>query len=235
MEKDNLTFVSGYWKVKNKYTHEKYVEWFRNSLNINQRYIFFCEERDNEFIKSFRNGYETIFINYSITDFYSNKFYNNNWVDNYHCPSIELGKIWHEKIHLLKLAKDYDINLGKSTTFYMWADAGVCVYRDISPPAVRFNYYGLEQEKIYYSSCNDHPITGCYMVHKNIIDTIHKLYYKTLKEYKTNKLYLSDQHILTILLKNYPKYFLHSARGYGEVLNSILYNVLKANENCQTI
>ena len=67
----------------------------------------------------------------------------------------------------------------------MWTDAGVCVYRNISPPPVRFNYYGLEQEKIYYSSCNDHPIAGsCYMVHKNIIDTVHKLYYKTLKEYK---------------------------------------------------
>jgi hypothetical protein len=232
MEKDNLTFVSGYWKVKNKYTHEKYVEWFRNSLNINQRYIFFCEEKDNEFIKSFRNGYETIFINYTLAETHSNIFYNNNWVDSYHCPSLELGKIWHEKIHLLKLAKDYDTNLGSSTIFYVWSDAGASVYREISPPPVRFNYYGFEREKIYYSSCNDHPIAGTsYMVHKNIIDAIHTLYYKELDERKTNNEYISDQHILTILLHKYPAYFIHFARGYGEVLNAILFNVLKANEN----
>ena len=44
---DNITIVSGYWPVKNKYSHDKYNDWFNNSLQINQRYIFFCDRNHN--------------------------------------------------------------------------------------------------------------------------------------------------------------------------------------------
>ncbi len=40
---DNITVVSGYWNIKNKYGANKYDEWFKNTLNINQRYVFFCD------------------------------------------------------------------------------------------------------------------------------------------------------------------------------------------------
>ena len=219
---DNITFVSCYYNVKNKYNHETYSKWFKNSLNINQRYIFFCKEEDNDFIRTFRNGYETIFINYSIADFYSNNFYNDNWVDNYHCPSIELGKIWHEKIHLLKLAKDYDVNFKSSTTYYMWVDAGICIFRNYSPPPVRINYYKSEKEKVFYSDSNEHSITGCYMIHKNIIDLIHHLYYDTLNTNKKSLTLLTDQHLLALILNQYPEYFFKACTGYGKVLCAIV-------------
>jgi hypothetical protein len=41
---DNLTVVSGYWNVTNKYSNGKYNEWFKNTLKINQKYIFYCNK-----------------------------------------------------------------------------------------------------------------------------------------------------------------------------------------------
>ena len=32
--KDNITIVSGYWPVHNKYTQETYCKWFQNTLKI---------------------------------------------------------------------------------------------------------------------------------------------------------------------------------------------------------
>lgn len=116
MTMDNITVVSGYWQVKNKYKNDKYNDWFKNTLNINQRYIFFCEKDKNDYIKSFRGGLDTIFIDYPVSNFYTNQFSSNAWIDKTHVPSKELGMIWNEKIHMLKLAKDMDKT---PTDFYM--------------------------------------------------------------------------------------------------------------------
>ncbi|MEX0597844.1 MAG: hypothetical protein WD512_15240 [Candidatus Paceibacterota bacterium] len=44
-KKDNITVVSGYWRVNNKYGgHKKYDEWFKNTLQNNQRYYIFCRK-----------------------------------------------------------------------------------------------------------------------------------------------------------------------------------------------
>ncbi len=91
----NITIVSGYWQVVNKHSHNKYDIWFNNSLKINQRYIFFCENNVREYINQFRKEYETEYINYSLNDFYSKQFYRDNWIHPIHVPSKELGMIWH--------------------------------------------------------------------------------------------------------------------------------------------
>ena len=67
--KDNITIVSGYWPVHNKYTHETYCKWFQNTLKINQRMYFFCESSTKEiilglrlnFINALRNNSAIIF------------------------------------------------------------------------------------------------------------------------------------------------------------------------------
>jgi hypothetical protein len=132
-ENDNVTVVSGYWKVKNKYNEETYKNWFKNSLNINQKYIFFCDNKDKEFIKEFRK-YETEYIDYPLDNFYSKQFAKDEWVHPIHSPSKEIAIIWNEKIHLIKLAKDRDPN---PTEYYIWIDAGIPPYRDKCPPSIR--------------------------------------------------------------------------------------------------
>ena len=146
---DNITVVSGYWNVKNKYNHDNYNEWFENSLKINQRYIFFTNESENDFekIKKYRNEdvYETYFIDYSLERFHSKQYASDDWI-NFHIPSKELGMIWNEKIHLLRFAKDIDVN---PTEFYIWIDAGICVYRENKPPQKRFNLKDIDSFQLY--------------------------------------------------------------------------------------
>lgn len=219
---DNLTIVSGYWTVKNKHSHDKYTDWFKNSLKINQRYIFFCDKKDNEYILNFRNNYETVFVDYPIHNFYSNSFYNNKTLHPIHVPSHELAKIWHEKIHLLKLAKDMDQN---PTDFYIWADAGVCTYRDIEPPQIRLNLAdinSLPQDRICFSKVweeyHNYAAT-VHIMHKNIIDKIHGLYYDYLKNmceiYKNDWICGSDQFIFTKILDDHPELFHQLTEDYG--------------------
>ena len=74
-EQDNITVVSGSWNIKNKYGANKYDEWFKNTLNINQRYVFFCDNSNVEYIKSFRPNYEPIFVDYPLDMFYTNQFW----------------------------------------------------------------------------------------------------------------------------------------------------------------
>jgi hypothetical protein len=78
---------------------------------INQTTFFFCENQEAvNCIKSFRRDLSTNHTIYPIRMFISNKYYHSNWVHPVHnVPSPDLGKIWHEKIHLMKMAKNMDI------------------------------------------------------------------------------------------------------------------------------
>jgi hypothetical protein len=230
----NITIVSGYWQVVNKHSHNKYDMWFNNSLKINQRYIFFCENNVQEYINQFRKEYETEYINYSLNNFYSKQFYRDNWIHPIHVPSKELGMIWHEKMHLLKIAKDYDKNNNKMTEFYVWCDAGVCVYRDNKPPSCKLNLRDinlLPRDKLCYSYVKEfcHNFAATVLIlHNSIIDMFHDLFYKYLQlignEYN-NWLCGSDQVIFTRLLKDFPDLFYKISDGYGN-------NLVKLYELC---
>lgn len=245
LNKDNITVVSGYWRVNNKYGgHDKYNEWFKNSLQINQRYYFFCEETETDYIKSFRKDLETIYIPYSLNDFYFAKHIDKHWVHPTHVPSIELSMIWHEKIHLMKLAKDTDTKdankdsnkdkyVDKTTEFYVWIDAGICNFRNSSPPLKRLNISvnSLPHDKICYSKVkggNYHRFSGGVLImHKDIIDNVHSLYLKTLlqckKSFKDWRCG-SDQFVWTQMTKIYPNLFKQICKGYGQNLN-VLYDL----------
>jgi len=228
---DNITIVSGYWKVKNKYSHEKYSTWFQNSLKINQRYFFYCDEKDKDYIKTFRTGYDTIFTHYPLENFYSERFYRNPTLHSLHVPSYELGKIWHEKMHLLKLTKDNDTN---PTDFYVWCDAGVCIFRDFLPPQHRLNLKdanSLPHDKVCYSWArdDDHCFAATVLImHKNMIDLIHDLFYEYLEKCCKNMVgdwrTGSDQFIFTQILHDYPEHFFKISHNYGMNL-VVLYNL----------
>jgi len=240
---DNITVVSGYWKVNNKHGHSKYDDWFKNSLKINQRCIFFCDESDIDYIKSFREDYETIFIPYPLSSFYSNQYADDAMVHSDHSPSLELSLIWHEKMHLMKMAKDYDIENGSSTDFYFWVDAGVAEYREKRMPSVRLNLkdvHSLPHDKVCYSGVQDNNYTkldgtplenvivtgSIYIMHREIVDMVHDMYYSMLAECNAvgpvNKHACgSDQYIFTELKDKYPDIFYKLSDGYAANVKKI--------------
>ena len=231
---NNITFVSGFWNVKNKYGHEKYNEWFKNTLKINQRYIFFCNKDEVEYINSFRNGYETVFIDYPLDSFLTNQYATDNWIHPMNSPSKEISMIWNEKMNLMKLAKDYDITNNQSTEFYIWIDAGVAPFRNKEPPQTKFNLKNIDslpKDKVVYSEVIDDNNEGvftatCFVIHKNLIDKIHELFYDQLiycNQINNDARCGMEQLIFTELMKTHPELFFKLGNDYGENIE-ILYN-----------
>jgi hypothetical protein len=219
---NNLLVVSGYWNIKNKHDN-LYNKWFKNTLNINQTYVFYCDKDINDYILSFRNGYETIFVNYPLNNFFSKNYIHTNEIHEIHVPSKELGYVWNEKMHLLKITKDNDKN---NTEYYIWIDAGISIYRDDPPPNKKLiiNTNIINQKKLYYSEVNEsyhNFAAGVILIHRDVIDEIHDKYYNLLNscqdEWKCN----SEQYIFTKLILLYPELFYKLTNGYGEMLNKI--------------
>lgn len=225
---DNLTVVSGYWPVVNKYNDGAFKQWMNNTLRINQRYIFFCDEQrtKKDEIQSFRGEYETVFMDHPLDSFYTRQYASKSWMHPYHIPSVELGMIWHEKVHLMKLARDYDVARSSSscTDFYIWVDAGIAPYRWTQMPQVRLNLKdvnALPHDKLCYGSVYTtyHWVSGgVFIMHKDIIDTIHDLYYKELESSNNYALESwrcgSDQYIFTRVMQKYPHLFFRMTDGY---------------------
>jgi hypothetical protein len=222
--KNTITFVSGYWKIPGKFDNSKYSEWFKNTLAINEKYIFFCDKEDIDYIKPYRKNKTTVFIDYPLESFYSKNFIKNDWSDeNNIVRNKYLGQVWNEKMYLVRLAKDLDKS---PTEFYAWVDAGICIFREKEPPTKKIVLEDntLPHDKLCYSYVKekDHNVSGTFFImHRSIIDKIVKLYYS----YLTNctKTCGSDQHIFTYMLNDYPELFYKMSEGYGENLN-ILYN-----------
>ena len=221
---DNITVVSGYWPIESKFNHEQYNKWFKNTLQINQQYIFFCNKDTNEYIKQLRNNLGTYFIDYPLNNFYSKKYYKNHWIDSMHVPSKELGIIWLEKVHLMKLAKDSKL---RNTDYYVWIDAGVCVYRDNVPPSIRLNLKNinmLPQDKVCYSYVDAiiHNFAATVIImHSTLIDRIHDLFYEYVQKYSI--IYDDwrcgcDQIIFNRMIDDQPLLFHKFSEGYGENL-----------------
>ena len=232
--KDNITIVSGYWPVSNKYTPETYCKWFANTMQINQRMYFFCDPSTNEIILPHRKNLETIFVDYPMKSFHSNIYCNRSWCESSHIESLELSLIWHEKINLIKLAKDMDGE--NATEYYIWYDAGAFIFRNQPPPSIRLNLKNvncLPRNKIYYSepfpSNDDYSYASTiHIIDKDLIDIIHSLYYKYIKicalkypDWRSG----SDQVVFTELLKDYSFLFYKVTTGYGENIK-LLYKIM---------
>ena len=70
-----------------------------------------------------------------------------------HCPSVELNLIWNEKIFLIQRA--LELNIFESD-YFIWIDAGISIFRDITPPSYSFpninKLINLPKDKFIYSS-----------------------------------------------------------------------------------
>ena len=231
---NKLTCVSGYWKIKNKHGN-KFDDWFKNSLKINCPYIFFGDKETIEFVKSYRSELPTYYIEINIEEFITYKYKDKMITDKSHCPSIELNLIWNEKIFMVQRA--LKIN-PFSSDFFMWIDAGICVYRNKTPPSISFpninKLNNLPKDKFIYCSTDNnnnrynndkfkkgmyhshHHISGTYILHKNIIDRCVELYSEYLKLIDKSDIW-TDQVILTLMYKNNKDLFYKYSDGYGSI------------------
>ena len=222
-----LTCVSCYFPVKNKH-NDKYLDWFKNTLSINCPYVFFTNKID--IIKQFRKDLPTYYIECEIEDFYTYKYKDKMLTHPVHCPSVELNLIWNEKIFMIQ--KAYEINPFHSNWF-KWIDAGLCIYRDISPPNKPFPntdiLQNLPTDKFIYSSSTKyneksvtnnnyyHHISGTFILHKNIINKYSTIY-KDYLEKKIDKINIwTEQVIYTHIYKDFPDLYFKLCDGYGEI------------------
>lgn len=122
---------------------------------------------------------------------------------------------------MFKIAKDND---KEQTEFYVWIDAGVCIFRDKKPPDIKLNLLNinsLPHDKICYSHVeeNYHNFAATVLImHKSIIDKVHEIYYKslqhlgnTINDFRCG----SDQFIHTYMLEKYPTLYYKISNGYA--------------------
>jgi hypothetical protein len=227
-----LTIVSGYWIVKNKHDN-KFLNWFKNTLSINCPYVFFGTKETIELAKQYRKDLPTHYIELEIHDFFTYAYKDKLSVSNSDCPSTELNLIWNEKLFLVK--KAIELNHFHSD-FFLWADAGLCVYRDKQPPNKVFpnilKLATLPKNKFIFTSSeshifesqkinnyNYHHICGTsYLFHRENIDTIVNLYKDKLNNIDDSSRMYTDQVILTLIYKENPVLFHKLGHGYGEAV-----------------
>jgi len=225
------TCVSGYWNVVNKHGN-KFADWFENTLRINCPYVFFGTKETIEMAKLFRRELPTHYIELEIEDFYTYQYKDRILIDSVHCPSAELNIIWNEKIFLIEKAKQLNLF---NTEYYAWVDAGVCTYRYTSPPIEPFpdtnKLLSLPKNTMLFTSSiepvfdsnklqtsNYHFISGTYILHINIIDTIVSLYKEYIHTYMEPTRIYTDQVLLTYIYRNHPHLFYQVGHEYGEIL-----------------
>ena len=233
MGSTQLTCVSGYWQIKNKHNNQFEDHWFKNTLKINCPYVFFGNKDSIELIKRYRGNLPTYYIELEIEDFESYKYKENMITNEKHCPSVELNLIWNEKIFLMNSAAKINPFLSE---FFMWIDAGICVYRNTPPPCRSFpdldKLKTLPTDKLIYSSTHIkefdnniftkgqyhlyHHVSGTYILHKNMVEKYATLYNEYLKLIDENDIW-TDQVILTLMYRDNPDLFYKYCDGYGEL------------------
>lgn len=233
----SITCVSGFWKVKSKHNN-KYRRWFNNTLKINCPYVFFGNKEAISMVKKYRQELPTHYIELNIEDFETYKYKDNMKTHKIHCPSIELNLVWNEKIFMVQKAMNID---PFCSDFFCWVDAGICVYRDISPPPQHFpclsKLENLPKDKFIYSSSNVkfeeekfkkgmyhlyHHISGTFLLHKSIINNVVSLYTSYLSSIDKEDIW-TEQVILTLMFKDNQDLFYKCCDGYGSIF-PFLYN-----------
>ena len=128
--KDDITLVTALFKIKSKFSFDKYLLWVENLLLLNHSIVFFVDKNISNIIKNKRPKlYEnkTVWIELSIDQFYSYKKFGKNFAESYIIDkekayhTIPLYLVWAEKCFFVKKAIKY--NYFQSKCFY-WIDAG---------------------------------------------------------------------------------------------------------------
>jgi len=187
-------------------------------------------------IKQYRDDSNTYYIELEITDFVTYKYLDFIQTHQTHCPSKQLNLIWNEKIFLIEKASKLNPFASK---YFMWIDAGICVYRDSFPPQ-NLNIELLKTlpiDKFIFTSSNNntyrkfndneyyHFVSGTYMYHISFVDIITKLYSQYLDMLLPNNNWIyTDQVVLTHIYRDCPELFYKIGDGYGVIANMLFIN-----------
>lgn len=231
------TIVSGYWSVKGKHSQESFNQWFTYTLRINCPYIFFGNQESIDRVKCIRHDLPTEYVLLDITDFYTQKYKHHLADHHIHVPSPEVCLIWLEKMFLVQRAKEMNIF---GSEYYMWVDAGICVFRNHPPPVHVFpdmtKMVVLPKDKFIFTSSQEpyesycvhennyyHYISGtAFLMHREFIDTFIEKYKSYLEKIITHLNWVNtEQKILTHMYHDNEELFFKLGEGYGELVLSL--------------
>lgn len=229
MSKNELTCVTGYWKVKNKHG-VKFNNWFSKTMNVDHPYIIFCDESRN-LIETHRKSFPTTYIDLSLDNCYlHNK--QGIWTHPTHCPSVALNTIWNEKVFLLRRAKEIN---PYNSEWFVWIDAGICSWRNRTteqPLRLKQNVLSnLPKDKFIFCSSNSQFVqknvlpnvyyhyvsAGIFLMHHSIIDKFCVDYQKCLDDLLVQKARFTEQVAYTHLYARQPELFFRLMHGYGAI------------------
>ena len=234
----SMLCVTGYWNIKSKIKSKNYLEHFKKTLPLQCDFVFFGnnEKLINKLIKRNRPNLNTKFINLNINEFKTYKYYNKYpviklnkhkvFINNKHCPSIELFCIWMEKINLLKITKNNNPNY----EWYCWYDSGLSRFREreLIPQDNWPNnnkLHLLEKDKINCDVLNTFVKATAFILHRDFIDIFHKIFYKKLRELINSpfnwKYGFTDQYILSMIYKDEPELFNIVGTCFGEIISKL--------------
>lgn len=230
----STTIVSGYWSVKGKHSHESFNQWFNYTLRINCPYIFFGNQESIDLVKRVRHDLPTHYILLEINDFYTQKYKKHLADHHIHVPSPDVCLIWLEKIFLMQKAKSMNIY---RSDYFMWVDAGICVFRNHPPPLEAFPNINkisvLPKDKFIFTSSQEpyesycvhennyyHYISGtAFVMHVDFMDTFTEVYQSYLDRIITHHNWVNtEQKIFTHMYRDDESLFFKLGEGYGELV-----------------
>ena len=228
------TIVTGYWKVKGKHSSDSFNEWFKNTLRINTPYVFFGNRESINIAKTIRHNLPTVYIPLEINDFYTQKYKKHIADHHIHVPSPEVCLIWLEKMFLIQKAKEMN---PFNTEYFMWVDAGICLYRNEPCPEVFFpdvqKMMRLPKDKFIFTSSEEPYQSFCvhennyyhyisataFAMHKDFVDGFTETYKTYLDKYINHYNWVNtEQKIFTHIYADSPELFHKLGEGYGQLL-----------------
>jgi hypothetical protein len=233
-----FTCVSCFYPVANKHGL-KYLEWFKNTLKVNNPYVFFTSAEHVDLIMSFRGDLPTSFILLDMDEFTTYPLKSLFKIHPTHCPSSELNLIWNEKIFMMeRAARQNPFN----TEWFLWIDAGICCFREVKPsmepallklpkPAAELKnkiiYSASEAYRPEYVHVNNyyHHISGNYMIHRDFILPFSRLYEQYLRKLIAYENIWTEQVVMTHIYKDFPDIFYEWFPGYGAIAYHLFANV----------
>lgn len=140
-----ITFVTSWYKLKSKFSHNKYISWIKNLLSITNNFnlIIFTNKESYQLIEKLidktKQNIHVIFREFEQFNTYQFKDF---WIKNHNISTMELHKntdwklnmLWNEKIFFIKEAVQLQI---VKTKYYGWCDIG---YFRNEPDNVHTNY-----------------------------------------------------------------------------------------------
>jgi len=218
----------------------QYTEWMTNSLAIHAPMIVFVEDCSSDIalqIRACRPSTSPTFLwqrqltNFSILSHAECE----NRTHPIHCSNVDLGRIWLEKIAMVR---DVCKINPFQTKWFAWYDIGMCSYRSSPPPPQSWpnptNLTQLDPTKLNYTATPEyhkkktmhpgsywHCVTGCWIVHASTVHKLCELFGDAVRQLKRvcetgdRFAFLSDQAVWSWLYVKSPELFHCIGSGYG--------------------